>query len=172
MRVKQVATGSEVTVVPRQSGFFEGTTFTPDGNYLYYGHDDPANLNNVNLYSVPALGGASRQIASDVGSTVSFSPDGKRMVYRRTIQDKSEDELVIANADGGDAQVIFRHESGVNSFTTGPSWSASTNLIAVPVLQLGTNQLASILVLTPEGRLVKSLSLPMAVFDLVDAGFR
>jgi eukaryotic-like serine/threonine-protein kinase len=166
LRVKQVATGSEVTVVPRQSGFFEGTAFTPDGNYLYYGHDDPVNLNNANLYSVPALGGASRQIASDVGSTVSFSPDGKRMVYRRTIQDKGEDELVIVNTDGSNAQVIFRHESGVNSFTTGPSWSASSNLIAVAVLQLGKNQLASILVLTPEGRLVKSLSLPMLVSDL------
>jgi Tol biopolymer transport system component len=166
LQVKQVATGSEVTIVPRQSGFFEGTTFTPDGNYLYYGHDDPTNLNNVNLYSVPALGGASRQIASDVGSPVSFSPDGKRMLYRRTIQDKGEDELVIANADGSNSQVIFRHESGVNSFTTGPSWSASSNLIAVAVLQLGKSQLASILVLTPEGRLVKTLSLPMPVGDL------
>jgi eukaryotic-like serine/threonine-protein kinase len=166
LRVKQVVTGSEVTVVPRQSGFFEGTAFTPDGNYLYYGHNDPANLNNVNLYSVPALGGASRQIVSDVDSPVSFSPDGKQMVFRRTIQDKGEDQLVIANADGSNEQVIFRHKYGVNNFTTGPSWSASSDLIAVAVLQLGKNQLASILVLTPEGRLVKSLSLPMAVFDL------
>ena len=90
----------------------------PDGNYLYYDHADPANGNNVNLYGVPALGGASRQIVSDVGSAVSFSPDGKRMVYRRTIQDKGEDELVIANADGSNEQVIFRHESGINGFTT------------------------------------------------------
>ena len=166
LRVKQVTTGSEVTVVPRQSGFFEGTTFTPDGNYLYYGHDDPANLNNVNLYSVPALGGASRHIASDVGSRVSFSPDGKRMVYRRTIQDKGEDQLVIANADGSNEQVVFRHESGVNSFSTSPSWSASSNLIAVGVLQLGKSTLGSIVVFTPEGRLVKSVSLPMLVWDL------
>ena len=44
LRVKQVATGSEVTVVPPQAGFFgSGATFTPDGNYLYYTHGDPAN---------------------------------------------------------------------------------------------------------------------------------
>ena len=44
LRVKQVATGSEVTVVPPQTGFFgSGATFTPDGNYLYYTHQDPAN---------------------------------------------------------------------------------------------------------------------------------
>ncbi len=119
LRVKQVATGSEVTVVPPQAGFFGGgATFTPDGNYLYYDHADPKNGNTFNLYGVPALGGASRQIASDVGSPVSFSPDGKRMVYRRTIQDKGEDELLIANADGSNEQVIFRHESGINGFNT------------------------------------------------------
>ena len=47
------------------------------------------------------------------------------MVYRRTIQDKGEDQLVIANADGSNEQVIFRHESGVKGFSTDPSWSAS-----------------------------------------------
>ena len=89
LRVKQVITGSEVTVVPPQTGFFGlGATFTPDGNYLYYTHTDPANPNNTNLYSVPALGGASRLIVSDVASAVAFSSDGQRMVYRRTIQDK------------------------------------------------------------------------------------
>src|SRR5947207_955778 len=41
LRVKQVATGSEVTVVPQQAGFFgSGATFTRDGNYLYYTHTD------------------------------------------------------------------------------------------------------------------------------------
>ncbi len=114
LRVKQVATGSEVTVVPPQTGFFGfGATFTPDGNYLYYTHGDPTNGNNTNLYSVPALGGTSRQIVSDVASTVAFSPDGKRMVYRRTIQDKGEDQLLVANADGSGENIIFRHESGI-----------------------------------------------------------
>src|SRR5208337_4588745 len=110
LRVKQIATGSEVTVVPPQTGFFgPGATFTPDGNYLYYTHGDPTNQNNTSLYSVPALGGASRQLVSDLGSAVAFSPDGRHMVYRRTIQDKAEDQLLIAAAGGGDENVIFRH---------------------------------------------------------------
>jgi serine/threonine protein kinase len=49
LRVKQVATGSEVTVIPPEAGFFGSATFTPDSNYLYYGHGDPSNGNNVNL---------------------------------------------------------------------------------------------------------------------------
>ena len=164
LRVKQVITGSEVTVVPPQAGFFgTGATFTPDGNYLYYAHRDPANPNNTNLYAVPALGGPSRQIVSDVASTVSFSPDGKRMVYRRTIQDKGEDQLLIANADGSGEQVILRRESGIEGLNGDPSWSASGDLIAVGALELGKNTLGSILVLTPQGKPVKSFSLPMLV---------
>jgi Tol biopolymer transport system component len=164
LRVKQVVTGSEVTVVPPQTGFFgSGATFTPDGNYLYYTHGDPTNGNNMNLYVVPALGGASRQIVSDVASRVAFSPDGKRMVYRRTIQDKGEDQVLIANAAGAGEQVIFRHESGIKSLTADPSWSASGDLIAVGALELGKNTLGSILVLTPEGKLVKSFPLPMLI---------
>jgi len=165
LRVKQVATGSEVTVVPAQAGFFgAGATFTPDGNYLYYTHGDPTNGYNTNLYSVPALGGPSRQIVSDIASAVAFSPDGKRMVYERTIQDKGEDQLVIANADGSGENVIYRHQSGINGLATSPSWSASGDLIAVGALQLGNkNTLASLLVLAPDGRLVKSFALPMLV---------
>ncbi len=168
LRVKQVATGSEVTVVPPQTGLFgSGATFTPDGNYLYYAHQDPGNPNNVNLYGVPALGGASRQIVSDVTSTVAFSPDGKRMAYTRTIEDKGEDQLLIANADGSDEKIILRHESGPSGFDTGPSWSASGDLIAVGLLQLGQKDvLSSILVLTPEGKPVKTFLLPMLINDV------
>jgi serine/threonine protein kinase/Tol biopolymer transport system component len=168
LRVKQVATGSEVTVVPPQTGFFgSGATFTPDGNYLYYAHQDPANPNNVNLYGVPALGGASRQIVSDVTSTAAFSPDGKRMVYTRTIRDKGEDQLLIANADGSDEKIIFRHESGPSGFGASPSWSASGDLIALALAQLGQRDaLSSILVLTPEGKQVKTFPLPTLISDV------
>ncbi len=166
LRVKQVATGSEVTVVPPQTGFFGyGATFTPDGNYLYYTHGDPANANSTNVYAVPALGGASRQIVSDAVSAVSFSPDGRQIVYRRTIQDKGEDQVLIANADGSGEQVIFRHESGMKGLIGDPSWSAS-NLIAVGAIEQGVNQITTILVITPEGKLVKSFPLP-SVFHTV-----
>jgi len=161
LRVKQVQTGSEVTVVPPQSGFFgAGATFTPDGNYLYYAHHDPANPNNTNLYAVPALGGASRQVVSDVASTVAFSPDGKRMAYRRAVPDKGEDQLLIANADGGSEQVIFRIQLS-DGFTTDPSWSAAGDYIAIGTIAPGGKVLGSIQVVTPEGKAVKSLPIDM-----------
>jgi len=166
LRVKQVVTGSEVMVVPPQAGFFDfGATFTPDGNYLYYTHGDPNNGNITNVYAVPVLGGASRQIVADVSSAVAFSPDGKRIVYERNGTDKGKDQVVLSNADGSDEHVIFERPTGPESLAYTPSWSKS-DLIAVASFQAQTNILTSILVLTPQGKLVKTFPLPMWVYDV------
>ena len=168
LRVKQVATGSEVIVVPPQAGMFgTGATFTPDGNYLYYTHSDPANPNNVNLYSVPSLGGVSRQIVTDVASTAAFSPDGKRIVYRRMIQEKGEDQILTANADGGDERIIYeRPRAGQGSgraLFTDPSWSSASDLIALASFETGNDKISSILVFAPDGKLVKSFPQPLLI---------
>jgi eukaryotic-like serine/threonine-protein kinase len=156
LRVKQVATGSEVTVVPPQPGLFSlGAAFTPDGNYLYYPHGDPANPNNVNLYSVPSLGGTPRQVASDVAGAAAFSPDGKQIVYRRALQEAGQDHILIANADGTDERVIVQENRGEGKgLSTDPSWSKG-DLIAVGAFDVGKGQITSILVYTPQGSLVK-----------------
>ena len=147
LRVKQVATGSEVTVVPPQPGFFGlGAAFTPDGNYLYYPHGDPANPNNVNLYSVPSLGGTPRQVASDVAGAAAFSPDGKQIVYRRALQETGEDQILIANADGIGERVIVQENRGEGKgLCTDPSWSKG-DLIAVGAFDVAKGQITSILV--------------------------
>jgi eukaryotic-like serine/threonine-protein kinase len=159
LRVKQVATGSEVTVVPPQPGLFgSGAAFTPDGNYLYYPHGDPANPNNVNLYSVPSLGGTPRQVASDVAGAAAFSPDGKKIVYRRSLQETGQDQILIANADGSGERVIVQENRGEGKgLSTDPSWSKG-DLIAVGAFDVGKGQITSILVYTSQGRLVKKFS--------------
>jgi len=164
LRVKQIATGSEVTVVPAQSGFFgSGAAFTPDGNYLYYAHRDPVNPNNINLYVVPAMGGPSRQVVTDVGSAAAFSPDGKRIAFTRTVADKVEDELLVANADGTGEQVILRRPTNTRGFNGDPSWSASRDLIAVSAIDLSKNSISEIVVTSPDGKSVKEIPLPMLV---------
>ena len=156
LRVKQVATGSEVTVVPPQPGFFGlGAAFTPDGNYLYYPHGDPANPNNVNLYSVPSLGGTPRQVVSDVAGAAAFSPDGKQIVYRRVLQEAGQDQILIANADGTGERVIVQGNRGEGKgLSTAPSWSKG-DLIAVGAFDVAKGQISAILVYTPQGNLVK-----------------
>ncbi len=161
LRVKQVATGSEVTVVPPEPGLFigGGATFTPDGDYLYYAHSDPNAPNSFNLYSVPSLGGASRLVVSDVQSTAAFSRDGKRIAYRRVIRDKNEDQILIANADGTGEQVIYRHPLGAGQgLVTDLSWSPE-DLIAVGSFDTGKGRISSILLFKPDGTLAKSFPL-------------
>jgi len=156
LRVKQVATGSEVTVVPPQPGFFgSGAAFTPDGNYLYYPHRDPANPSNVNLYSVPSLGGTPRQVVGDVGGAAAFSPNGKEIVYRRALQDSGKDQILIANADGSGERVVVQENRGEGkALFTDPSWSKG-DLIAIGAFDVAKGQITSILIYTPQGRLVK-----------------
>jgi serine/threonine protein kinase len=164
LRVKQVLTGSEVTVVPPQSGFFgSGATFTPDGNFLYYAHRDPANPNNINLYVVPSLGGPSRQVVTDVASAAAFSPEGKRMAFQRYIQDNGTSQLLIANADGTGEHVILQIQSGGAGLSTDPSWSSSGDYLAIGGFELGGKAICSIRVLTPDGTLVKSFPIDMLV---------
>ena len=167
LRVKQVVTGSEVMVVPPQTGSFGfGATFTPDGNYLYYTHGDPTNGRSTNLYGVASLGGASRQIVSDISSTAAFSSDGKQMAYNRTIQDTGEDQLVVANADGSNERVILRRETATLGLMTNPSWSASGDLIAVGAFEAGKNTLTSILVVDPQGKVVSKFPSPMWIYSV------
>ena len=162
LRVKQVATGSEVTVVPPQPGLFlsGGATFTPDGNYLYYTHSDPNAPNSFNLYTVPSLGGTSRLLVSDVASTAAFSHDGKRIAYRRVIRDKNEDQVLIADADGTGERVIYHRLIGAGAgLNTDLSWSAD-DLIAAGTFDTGKGRISSILLFRPDGTLVKSFPLP------------
>jgi eukaryotic-like serine/threonine-protein kinase len=167
LRVKQVVTHSEVMVVPPQKGFFDfGATFTPDGNYLYYTHGDPANGNVTNVYAVPVLGGASRRIAANVSSGVAFSPDGKRIAYDRYDTAEIKDQIVISNADGSNENVVFKRPTGTQSMAYTPSWSSSGELIAVASFEAQKNILSSILVLTPQGRLLKTFPLSMWVYSL------
>jgi len=167
LRVKQVFTGSEVTVVPPEAGLFgSGAIFTPDGNYLYYTHTDPTNPNNINLYSVPALGGASGHVVNDIDGPPAFSPDGKRIVYFRAIQGKEEAQVLIANADGTGEQIIAGHGSWAKGLLTDPSWSAGRDLIAVGGFEVGKNSITAILIFTPEGKLVKDFPLAMLVWSV------
>jgi eukaryotic-like serine/threonine-protein kinase len=162
LRVKQVATGSDVNIPIGQSGAFSGGEFSPDGSYLYYAHTDPSNPNNMNVYSVPTFGGPPRLVVSDVASAASFAPDGKHIVFRRDIHEAGENQVVVADADGSSQQVILRRTIHQPLFTD-PSWSRDANLIAVGSFDTGKDKLSSILILSPEGNLVKTFGLPTMV---------
>jgi serine/threonine protein kinase/Tol biopolymer transport system component len=165
--VKQIATGSEAQVVAPGPGFFlNRPTFTPDGNYIYFQHTDLKNEDESNLFSVPSLGGTPTRILGDVSTAVSFSPDGKQIVFAHFDPGQPKSQLVIANSDGANRHVIAERENlAVNG--SAPSWSGDGSLIAAGQYQLGKEGLSAILVFRPDGTEVKSFALPFLADGLI-----
>ena len=157
--VKQIATGSEAQVVPPGAGWFGNRqpTFTPDGNYIYYQHNDPNNGNGeLALYSVPSLGGTPQRILDDIDTPVAFSPDGKQMVFGHFDPGQgSKPQLVIADSDGSGRHVVAEREA-LAVGNSALSWSPDGKYIAAAQYQLTKDSLSAVLVFTPKGDLVKT----------------
>jgi WD40-like Beta Propeller Repeat len=99
--VRNVATKSDVQVLSPDVVLFDGLSFSPDGNYIYFTRSEKGALGFHNLYVMPVLGGAQRRLLRDIDGPVSFSPNGKQFAFTRgVINDHSTVEVRIANMDG------------------------------------------------------------------------
>ncbi len=100
LRVRQVSSNSEVQIVPPSDVQYAGLTFSRDGDFINYVAVEK-NSSTSNLYQIPGLGGNPRRLISNVGSTVTFSPDGLQLAFIRNSPNTGEDVLMIAGANGG-----------------------------------------------------------------------
>jgi len=131
LRVKQVATGSEVQILPPQQTPITGLTFSADGNYLYYlGRDTEAELYNA-LFQVPTLGGTPRKILFDVDTPAAFSPDGRRVAFVRGYPQNNQNALMVAGADGSEEKRLLILTGPEEILRIGPSWSPDGARIAI-----------------------------------------
>ncbi len=161
--VKQIATGSEAQVVAPGPGFFVNRpTFSPDGNYIYFQHSDPQNEDETVLYSVPSLGGTRQEVLSDISTPVSFSPDGKQIVFGHYDGGKGKPQVVIAGSDGSNRHVIAERDAMIANGSP-PSWSGDGKFIAVSQYLLTKDSLSSVLIFTPQGAAVSTFSYPFLV---------
>src|SRR5262245_47870387 len=62
--IRQVATASNVQIVPPRDVIYTGVTFSGDGNYLYYNESRGAG----ELYQMPTLGGSPKKLLNDIDS--------------------------------------------------------------------------------------------------------
>ena len=129
--VRHVATTSNVQVVPPEGPevTFGQSTFSPDGNYIYYLRSERGRPPGV-LYQVPVLGGTSRKLLENA-SRISFSPDGRRFAFNRRYASEGEDTVIVANADGtGEQKLATRRHP--DFFLAGAAWSPDGQTIACP----------------------------------------
>src|SRR5262245_40863573 len=128
--VRQVATGSDVQVVPPRADLSFGLTFSPDGNYLYYLQLDPEHPGYRALFQIPALGGSPVKKVYDIDSPISFAPDGKRACFRRGVPTSHEEHLVAFDLEGCTERVVARIPVPV-AVGSAPVWSPRGDRIAI-----------------------------------------
>ena len=105
--VRQVATATNIQIVPPAEVAYFGMTFSPDGNYIYYvvAHK---NASKATAYQVPVLGGAPRAVMDDVDAPLTISPDGNQIAYVRFAPLKGEQDLLVAKVDGSGEHIVDR----------------------------------------------------------------
>ena len=118
MSLRNVPTNSVTQVQPPAELYYNGLSFSRDGNYFYFGRSDPGNDELKFLYRVPLLGGTPEKLTADVDSNTAFSPDGRKVAFMR-----------YDNPEPGKYQLIVRSlEQGTETvLTSGPESQALRN---------------------------------------------
>ncbi len=141
LMVRQVATGSDVQILPPDVIVFYGLTFSPDGVYIYFTASTKENNLFSSLYKMPVLGGSPTEVIRDIDTGISFSPDGKRFAFLRGIPDKGSVNLLLANTDGTGERLLLSKPGSVNPFSMlRPAWSPDGKTIVYTVYEAASRQ--------------------------------
>jgi serine/threonine protein kinase len=119
--LRQIATESDVQIIPPDDVSYYGLTFSKDGNFVYYVIREKG-TDISELYRIPVLGGSSTKIMEEVYSSISFSPDGEQFAFLRWNFSGGESSLITAKMDGTSEKVLAKRPLS-NGFSTDPVWS-------------------------------------------------
>ncbi len=127
--IRQVIANSGAQVVAPAEVNFNGLTFSVDDNFIYYvARRKGERLNK--LFQVPLLGGAPREIMTNVDSPITFSPDGQRFAFVRNDTAQRETALMVARLDGSEERRLATRKRPEILSLLGPSWSPDGRMIA------------------------------------------
>jgi serine/threonine protein kinase len=130
--VRQIEMSNSVNLVPLKKGNITFLTFSPDGKFVYYGFFSGYDSTEA-LYSVPALGGASRRVPNITTNFMSFAPDGKHYAQVTSNMAAGEKALVINALDSNEETrlAVRRAPRSFNILGQFCAWSPDGKTIAV-----------------------------------------
>jgi Tol biopolymer transport system component len=148
--LRQISTNSLVRIVPPETGGYLATTFSPDGELVYYVATLERNNHVPTLYRVPVLGGTPAKVLDRVFSAIAFSRDGKQFAFVRKNQDDMA--LMVSNTDGNGEPRSIAVAKQPNGFSTsGPSWSADGKRIAAGMFNASGGGYSTVVEVPVEG---------------------
>jgi len=81
--LRRIDTGNETQLLTADTVNFSGMEFSPDRHFLYFVRSEKSNPVFSYLCRIPAEGGTVEQLIRDADTPVSFSPNGRQLVYTR-----------------------------------------------------------------------------------------
>lgn len=95
---------------------------SPDGNWVFFSKSElnwEKNKRDTKYYMVSASGGEAFQYIGEAGgSSFQFSPDGKFLSLKRTVEKKSQ--IFLMPTSGGEAVQLTEHKESVGSYLWSP----------------------------------------------------
>ena len=142
MWLQQTGQSSRVEVIPVSDRVISDKTFSPDGQFIYFLTADRSGA-RLSLSRVPTLGGPVANILSDINSPVSFSPDGREIVFARWNKEKSETSFVIKASDGSGVERQIYALKAITPWGGYPIWSPDGRQITFSIQSAGDGQNAT-----------------------------
>ena len=138
LRLRQIATQSDIEIRPPGQESYGGLTFSHDGGYIFYvGYRTESEVQAASIYRVASMGGEPRKVVQKMESMFTLSPDDQRIAFIRREEPDTNPQLVIAGAEGanseGGEESVLPPIGGKRTFLAVPSWSPDGRRIAIAV---------------------------------------
>lgn len=126
IRHRIIESGREIELPVGPNRSFGGLTFAPNGRHIFFIEKSGSKQNNI-LRELPLFGGPAREVAREIESPPTVSPDGSRLAF--VCETKAgESRLVIHRLADGEQEELAATRSP--TFLDYPAWSPDGQSIA------------------------------------------
>lgn len=122
--------GESIQLRPSEEIVYQGIAFAPDGGSLFYNVSGEA-LGGGTIFKMRVFGGVPEKIRENVGSYITFAPDGKQFAFIRQDRDNRKTSLIIYEIADGREREIASRPLNLAFYSTSAAWSPDGKQIAV-----------------------------------------